>query len=82
VDFVRVVLQLLYIIVRPLLVIAGKAMDNSMVYGEFLHLDKVLWTLRRIMMMVGNFTIVGLFLSNLISKQSFEKSMLVKLGAS
>ena len=28
VDFVRVVLQLLYIVVRPLLVIAGKAMDN------------------------------------------------------
>lgn len=43
-------LNLLYMITLPVLVIAGKAMDNSMIYGEFMNLDRplrMLWNLSR-----------------------------------
>ena len=52
-----IVLNIIYIITLPLLTIAGKAMDNSMVYGEFLNLDKPLYMLRNISRTFANFAI-------------------------
>jgi hypothetical protein len=61
-----VILNLIYITTLPLLMIAGKAMDNSMVYGEFINLDKPLYMLRNISRTFANFAIGGVFLYNII----------------
>lgn len=59
-------LNLLYMITLPVLVIAGKAMDNSMIYGEFMNLDRplrMLWNLSRTF---ANFSIGWMMLRNII----------------
>lgn len=36
-------LKLMYIVIWPMLFLAGIALDNSMVYGSFFHMDAPLW---------------------------------------
>ncbi|HCY21330.1 TPA: hypothetical protein DIC40_05820 [Patescibacteria group bacterium] len=36
-------LKLIYIVIWPMLFLAGIALDNSMVYGSFFHMDAPLW---------------------------------------
>jgi hypothetical protein len=59
-------LNLLYLITLPVLVIAGKAMDNSMVYGEFINLDKPLYMLWNLCRTFANFAIGGVILRKII----------------
>jgi hypothetical protein len=59
-------LNLLYLITLPVLVIAGKAMDNSMVYGEFINLDAPLWMLRNLSRTFANFAIGGVILRKIV----------------
>lgn len=42
---------------RPLLVVAGMAMDNSLVLGQVFHLDRPLRQFRRIMTNFANFAL-------------------------
>lgn len=50
-------LNILYILTLPVLIIAGKAMDNSMIYGEFMNLDKPLYMLWNMSRTFANFAI-------------------------
>lgn len=50
-------LQLLYMILWPLLVLAGTAMDNSLVYGEFFGLDRPLWIIWNMSKNFANFAL-------------------------
>lgn len=50
----------------PLAMMAGKLMSNSMVYGEFLNLDKSLYLLRNISRTFANFVWAGIILRTLI----------------
>lgn len=50
-------LKFLYLVLRPLLVLAGTAMDNSLVYGEFFDLDRPLWQLRNMSKNFANFAL-------------------------
>lgn len=59
-------LNLLYLITLPVLVIAGKAMDNSMIYGEFINLDKPLYMLWNLSRTFANFAIGGVILWKII----------------
>ena len=59
-------LNLLYLITLPVLVIAGKAMDNSMVYGEFINLDKPLFMLRNLSRTFANFAIWWVILRKVV----------------
>ncbi|MFZ2150871.1 MAG: hypothetical protein WAZ12_03885 [Candidatus Absconditicoccaceae bacterium] len=52
-----IVLKIIYMVSRPLLVIAGNAMDNSLVYGSVFHLDAPLWKFRNIMKNFANYTL-------------------------
>lgn len=36
-------LKLIYVVIWPMLFLAGIALDNSMVYGSFFHMDAPLW---------------------------------------
>lgn len=51
------ILNILYIIALPVLIIAGKAMDNSMIYGEFMNLDRPLYMLWNLSRTFANFAI-------------------------
>ena len=51
------ILNILYMITLPILVIAGKAMDNSMIYGEFINLDKPLYMIHNLCKTFANFAI-------------------------
>lgn len=50
-------LKLIYALLWPVLFIAGIALDNTLVYGSFLHLDASLWSLRNIMKNFANFAL-------------------------
>ena len=65
-QWLGVVLNIIYIITLPLLTIAGKAMDNSMVYGEFINLDRALYMLWNISRTFANFAIWWVFLYKII----------------
>ena len=41
----------------PILIIAGKAIDNSMVYGTFMNLDKPLYMLWNMSRTFANFAV-------------------------
>ena len=52
-----------YIIVWPLVSLAGIAMDNQMVYGSFMYLDAPLRKLRNLVKNLANFALGFLFLA-------------------
>lgn len=59
-------LNLLYMITLPILIIAGKAIDNSMVYGEFINLDKILYMLHNFSRTFANFAIGAVLLRKIL----------------
>lgn len=59
-DYMQIVdllLKVIYVLLWPLLVIAGTALDNSMVYASFLHLDAPLWKFWNIIKNFANFAL-------------------------
>ena len=69
-DFIRMlerILKILYLILRPLLAIAGASMDNSLVYGSMFYLDTMLWKFRQIIRTFANFTIWFLFIASILA---------------
>lgn len=80
------ILNALYIITLPILVLAGKAMDNSMIYGEFMNLDKPLYMLWNMSRTLANFAIGGVLLwkifNYIFSKETswpvFIKNLIIK----
>jgi len=51
------VLKVIYMLLWPLMVIAGISLDNSMVYGSIFHLDVPLWRIWNIIKNFANFTL-------------------------
>jgi len=66
------ILKVVYILLWPLLVIAGWAMDNTLVYGSMFHLDLPLWKFWNIMKNFANFT-MGFLVLVAILKGFFTK---------
>lgn len=66
IDILQALLQIIYIIMWPLLFIAGLALDNTLVYGEFINLDGILWTFWKISQNLANFALGGLVLFEVI----------------
>jgi hypothetical protein len=50
-------LKLMYIIIWPMLFLAGIALDNSMVYGSFFHMDAPLWAFWNMTKNFANFAL-------------------------
>jgi hypothetical protein len=71
IDIFDVILKVVYIILRPLLVVAGRALDNTLVYGSFFHLDAPLWKFWNIIKNFANFALVGVVLRS-IAKSVFS----------
>ena len=56
-QIMDMVLKLIYLLLRPLLVVAGLALDNTLVYASVFHLDAPLWKFRNMMKNFANFTL-------------------------
>ena len=61
VNLLSFVKTVLYILVYPLMFLAGKLADNSFVYGEVFWFDAVLWNLRNFMRNLANFWLWFIF---------------------
>lgn len=77
--------KIIYVLIYPMLVIAGTLVDNSMVYWEFFHFDVVLWELRNVMRNLANFTLWFIFIYKIFKyliwgQKSWEiKKLLISL---
>lgn len=65
-DLIKMVSHIVYVFIWPCLVIAGTALDNSLVYGSFLHLDAALWNIWNIMKNFANFALWFLFVFTIV----------------
>jgi hypothetical protein len=54
-EIMSEVIKCAYVILWPLLFICGISLDNSLVYGTWLHLDAPLWSFWNIMKNIANF---------------------------
>ena len=73
--------KIIYIFIFPLLVVAGKLVDNSFVYWEIFGFDAILWKLWNIVRNLANFGLWFLLIyhifSNLLSKKWDMKKLLI-----
>lgn len=68
-----------YLLIWPLVALAGLAMDNGLVYGSFLNLDAPLWKVWTIVKNISNFLLGFVFLAGiLIYSLSPERKELFK----
>ena len=56
-QILNMVLKLIYLLLWPLLVVAGLALDNTLVYASIFHLDAPLWKFWNMMKNFANFTL-------------------------
>ncbi|USN56566.1 MAG: hypothetical protein H6766_06095 [Candidatus Peribacteria bacterium] len=71
-SFFSLVLDVLYVILWPLLIVAGWALDNSLVLGEVFHLDNALWQFWVIVRNLANFAL-GFIVIWMIAKHLWGK---------
>ncbi|USN55730.1 MAG: hypothetical protein H6765_03965 [Candidatus Peribacteria bacterium] len=57
IELFELTLQILHLIMRPLLAIAGASMDNSLIYGSIFYLDRALWKFWNIIRTFANFAV-------------------------
>jgi len=53
-------------VVWPMIFFASKAMDNSVIYGQFMNMDKYLWQLWQVMRSFANFLLWFLFIVSIV----------------
>ena len=58
--------QWAYLLFRPLVALAGLAMDNNLVYGSYLNLDAPLWKVWTIVKNLANFVLGFIFLYEIL----------------
>lgn len=56
-QILNIVLKIIYLLLWPLLVIAGLALDNTLVYASIFHLDAPLWQFWNMMKNFANFAL-------------------------
>lgn len=56
-EILNMVLKIIYLLLWPLLVVAGIALDNTLVYASIFHLDAPLWKFWNMMKNFANFTL-------------------------
>lgn len=65
-EFIKIISHIVYVFIWPCLAIAGSALDNSLIYGSFLHLDAALWNIWNIMKNFANFTLWFVFILTIV----------------
>lgn len=49
--------NVIYVLMWPLIALAGVAMDNQLIYGSFMHLDTSLWNIWQIVRNFANYAL-------------------------
>ena len=62
----RFLSQWVYLLLWPLVALAGLAMDNNLVYGAYLNLDAPLWKVWTIVKNLANFVLAFIFLYEIL----------------
>jgi hypothetical protein len=57
VDIFDLILKGIYILLWPLLGVAGWSLDNTLVYGSVFHMDAPLWKFRNMLKNFANFAL-------------------------
>ena len=65
-EIIGIISHIVYVFIWPCLAIAGSALDNSLIYGSFLHLDVALWHIWNIMKNFANFTLWFIFVFTIV----------------
>lgn len=85
-EILEIILKLIYLLMWPLIALAGLALDNGMVYGTYFQLDAALFTFRNIVKNFANFALGFLFLRSILkyifnfgSKAQNPMGMITKL---
>ena len=65
-SMLDIILKMIYMLSRPIIVIAWKAMDNSLVYWSIFHLDAPLWKFWNIMKNFANYALWFILLFNIL----------------
>jgi len=66
-------LKIIYLLLWPLLVVAGLSLDNTMVYASIFHLDAPLWKFWNMMKNFANFTLGFMVLFAIIKNFFVQK---------
>jgi hypothetical protein len=66
-------LKIIYLLLWPLLVVAGLSLDNTMVYASVFHLDAPLWKFWNMMKNFANFTLGFMVLFAIIKNFFVQK---------
>lgn len=61
-SILQVISSVVYVILWPLIALAGLAMDNQLIYGSFMHLDNVLWKVWQLVRTFANYALGVMFL--------------------
>jgi hypothetical protein len=72
-QMLDMMMKMLYLFVRPMLVVAGSSMDNNFIYGSILYLDAPLWKMRNMMKNFANFALGFLFLWSILKYIFFQE---------
>lgn len=56
-ETLNILLKTMYLLLWPLLVLAGLSLDNTLVYASIFHLDAPLWKFWNMMKNFANFTL-------------------------
>jgi len=56
-QILNMILKIIYLLLWPLLVVAGLALDNTLVYASLFHLDAPLWKFWNMIKNFANFTL-------------------------
>lgn len=73
-EILNMVLKIVYLLLRPLLVVAGLSLDNTMVYASVFHLDAPLWKFWNMMKNFANFTLGFMVLFAIIKNFFVQKN--------
>ncbi len=65
-SMLDIILKMIYMLSRPIIVIAWKAMDNSLVYWSIFNLDAPLWKFWNIMKNFANYALWFILLFNIL----------------
>ena len=65
-QLIKTISHIVYVFIWPCLAIAGAALDNSLIYGSFLHLDAALWNVWNIMKNFANFALWFIFIFTIV----------------
>ncbi len=78
-EYMWIIQKIIYVFIFPLLVVAGKLVDNSFVYWEIFGFDVVLWKMWNIVRNLANFWLWFLFVYNIFSYLLTKKTDIKKI---